>query len=240
MRYKVIISYDGTNYSGYQKQVNQLGIQTVIEKAFRLMTQIHIDTFASSRTDKGVHALHQVLHFDSDIDLTSDQWVDALGKRLPTDIRIHKVTKVKDSFHARHSSKSKRYIYKIAKKPSTVFTGNHELYVKDFNIDLVKDQLQTLVGTHDFSGFSPNKENKPPIKTIYSFDYKETKTHFIFNIRGNSFLRYMVRIVMGNVIAIATGKKPTDQLRILLEKKDRELSAKTAEAKGLYLKHIYY
>lgn len=240
MRYKAIISYDGTNYSGYQKQVNQLGIQTVIERAFRLMTQIDIDTFASSRTDRGVHALYQVLHFDSDIDLKSDQWVDALNKRLPTDIRVNKVSKVKHNFHARHSAKSKRYIYKIAKNPSTVFDGNHELYVKDFDIELVKDKLQTIVGTHDFSGYSPNRENKPPIKTIYSFNYKETKTHYIFNIHGNSFLRYMVRIIMGNVIAVATNKKPVDQLQILLDTKDRQQSAKTADAKGLYLKHIYY
>ena len=98
-----MFSYDGTNYSGYQKQINQLGIQTVIEKAFRLMTQIDIETFAASRTDKGVHALHQVLHFDSDIELSSDQWVDALNKRLPTDIRVMKVTPVREDFHARHS-----------------------------------------------------------------------------------------------------------------------------------------
>ena len=240
MRYKAIFSYDGTNYSGYQKQINQLGIQTVIEKAFRLMTQIDIETFAASRTDKGVHALHQVLHFDSDIELSSDQWVDALNKRLPTDIRVMKVTPVREDFHARHSAKSKRYIYKIAKQPSTVFRGNHELYVKNFDIDLVKDKLHTIVGTHDFSGFSPNKELKPPIKTVYSFDYKETKTHYIFSIHGNSFLRYMVRIIMGNVIAIATSKKPQNQLEILLETKNRALSAKTADAKGLYLKHIYY
>src|SRR5690606_4548726 len=115
-----------------------------------------------------------------------------------------------------------------------------EVYVKNFDINLVKDILHIIVGTHDFSGFSPNKENKPPIKTIYSFDYKETKTHYIFNIHGNSFLRYMVRIIMGNVIAVATNQKPQDQLQILLDTKDRSLSAKTADSKGLYLKHIYY
>jgi len=240
LRYKAIISYDGTNYSGYQKQVNQLAIQSVIEKALRLMTRMDIDTFASSRTDKGVHALYQVLHFDSDIDLESSQWIDALHKRMPSDIRILSVTKVKDSFHARHSAKSKRYIYKIAKYPSTAFSGHHELYVKHFDINNVKDILETIVGTHDFSGFSPNKENKPPIKTIYSFDYKETKTHYIFNIHGNSFLRYMVRIIMGNVIAVATNQKTQSQLQILLDTKDRSLSAKTADSKGLYLKHIYY
>src|SRR5690554_1971063 len=105
------------------------------------MTQIDIATFAASRTDKGVHALHQVIHFDSLIDLSSEQWVDALNKRLPTDVRVMKVVKVKDNFHARHSAKSKRYMYKISKKPLSAFNGNHELYVKDFNMALVKDTL---------------------------------------------------------------------------------------------------
>ncbi|WP_025725607.1 tRNA pseudouridine(38-40) synthase TruA [Acholeplasma granularum] len=240
MRYKAVISYDGTQYSGYQKQINQTGIQTVVEKALRLMTQINIPTFAASRTDKGVHAKYQVLHFDTDINLESSAWVDALNKRLPLDIRFLKVTKVKDTFHARFDAKSKKYVYKIAKKPSTAFTGNYEVYVKNFNIDLVKDELKTIIGTHDFSGFSPNKENKPPVKTIYSFDYKSTKTHYIFTIHGNHFLRYMVRIIMGNVIAIGQGKKPKDQLKILLETKDRNKSATTAPACGLYLSHIYY
>lgn len=240
MRYKAVVSYDGTQYKGYQKQINDISIQSVIEKAFRLMTQIDIPTFAASRTDKGVHALYQVLHFDSDIQLDSNAWVESLNKRLPGDVRFIKVVPVKDDFHARYSALSKTYVYRIAKKPSSAFTHNYELYVKNFDINLVKDTLNTLVGTHDFTAFSPNKEDKSPIKTIYSFTYKETKTQFIFKIHGNHFLRYMVRSIMGNVIAIGVGKKPLDHLKVMLDTKDRLITAKTADAKGLYLTHIYY
>lgn len=240
MRYKAVIAYDGTNYSGYQKQVGQIGIQTKVEKAFRLMTRLDIPTFAASRTDKGVHALYQVLHFDADIVLRSSEWVDALNKRLPGDIRFIKVVKAKKNFHARYDAKSKIYVYKLAKKPSNAFSVNYEAYVKNFDINLVKDELKTLEGTHDFSAFSPNKELKPPIKTIYNFTVKETKTHFIFKIHGNHFLRYMVRSIIGNVMAIGLGKKPKNQLSLMLETKDRNLTAKTAPASGLYLSHIYY
>ncbi|VEU82943.1 tRNA pseudouridine(38-40) synthase TruA [Acholeplasma hippikon] len=240
MRYKAVVSYDGTNYSGYQKQINDVSIQGAIEKAFRLMTQIDIPTFASSRTDKGVHALYQVLHFDADMDIPQERWVEGLNKRLPGDIRIKSVKKVNDDFHARHSSKSKTYIYKVAKKPSSAFTCNYEVYERGFDINLVKEDMKAIVGTHDFTAFSPNKEGKPPVKTIYSFDYKETKTHYIFKIHGNSFLRYMVRSIMGNILAIGTGKKPVGHIKTLLETKERTLTAKTAPACGLYLYHIYY
>lgn len=240
MRYKAVISYDGTQYSGYQKQIKEVSIQQMIEKALRLMTQIDIPTFASSRTDKGVHAFHQVLHFDVDMDVPSERWVEALNKRLPGDIRFISVKRVKDDFHARHSSKSKTYVYKVAKKPSSAFSCNYEVYEKDFDPSIVIEDMKAIVGTHDFTAFSPNKENKPPIKTIYSFDYKETKTHYIFKIHGNSFLRYMVRSIMGNVLAIGTKKKPVGHIKTLLETKERTLTAKTAPACGLYLYHIYY
>lgn len=240
MRYKAIISYDGSNYSGYQKQLNGDSIQDRVEKALRLMTMIDIPTFAASRTDKGVHAMYQVLHFDSEINLESDKWVEALNKRLPLDIRFNKVKRVKNDFHARHDSKSKIYIYKIGKKPTSAFKGNFEVYEKNFNINLVKDEMQKIVGTHDFSAFSPNKENKPPIKTIYSFTYKESKDCYTFIIHGNSFLRYMVRSIMGNIIAVGVGQKPIGHIEKMLETKDRLLTAKTAPAAGLYLKHIYY
>ena len=240
MRYKLILSYDGTNYLGYQTQVKGKTIQDELEKAFRLMTQIEVKTFAASRTDKGVHAKGQVVHFDFDNEISPDKWVIGLNKRLNNDIRVVKVLKVKDDFHARFNSKSKLYTYVISKAPSNPFNQLYEVYIPDFNLDLVLDEIKSLEGTHDFSAFSPNKELKPPVKTIYSIDVKETKTHYIFNIHGNHFLRYMVRSMMGNIIAIATNKKSKGHIKLMLETKDRLLTAKTAPAKGLFLSKIYY
>ena len=240
MRYMAIVSYDGTNYQGFQSQTNGLGIQEVIEKAFRLMTQTEIKIYSAGRTDKGVHALGQVFHFDSKIDIDPETWVRGVNDRLPLDIRIKKVKPVKPDFHARHSAKSKMYKYVIAKKPSTAFSKNYEVYIKNIDIEKMKNALPDFLGTHDFKGFCQHVEGKPTIKTIYKAEFKETKKHYIFQFHGNSFLKYMVRSMMGTLIQIGVGKKDPGIIKELLDTKDRLLVGKTAEARGLFLVKIYY
>ncbi len=239
MRYLATVSYDGTQYAGFQKQENALGIQTVIERAFRLMTQTEIAIHASGRTDKGVHALAQRFHFDSNLNLDDETWL-RVNDRLPIDIRVLKVKRVDDDFHARHSAKSKKYKYVIAKTPSTVFKANYEVYIKDFNIEPVKKALLLLEGTHNFKGFCQYVEGKNPIRTIYSANVKETKTHYIFTFHANAFLKYMVRSIMGTLIEIGTGKLDATIITKILETKNRKLAGKTAESRGLYLEHVYY
>jgi tRNA pseudouridine38-40 synthase len=240
MRYKAVVSYDGTNYQGFQSQTNGLGIQEVIEKAFRLMTQTEIKIHSAGRTDKGVHALGQVFHFDSKIDIEPETWVRGVNDRLPLDIRVKKVIPVKPDFHARHSAKSKIYKYIIAKKPSTAFSKNYEVYIKHIDIEKMVFALPQLIGTHDFKGFCQHVEGKPTIKTIYKAEFKETKKHYIFKFHGNSFLKYMVRSIMGTLIQIGIGKKDPSVINEILETKDRHLAGKTAEARGLFLVKIYY
>ena len=240
MRYKAVVSYDGTNYQGFQSQTNGLGIQEVIEKAFRLMTQTEIKIHSAGRTDKGVHALGQVFHFDSKIDIEPETWVRGVNDRLPLDIRVKKVTPVKPDFHARHSAKSKIYKYIIAKKPSTAFSKNYEVYIKHIDIEKMVLALPQLIGTHDFKGFCQHVEGKPTIKTIYKAEFKETKKHYIFKFHGNSFLKYMVRSIMGTLIQIGIGKKDPSVIQEILETKNRHLAGKTAEARGLFLVKIYY
>ncbi len=240
MRYMAVVSYDGTNYQGFQSQTNGLGIQEVIEKAFRLMTQTDIKIHSAGRTDKGVHALGQVFHFDSKIDIDTETWVRAVNDRLPLDIRVKKIKAVQPDFHARHSAKSKIYKYVIAKNPSSAFTKNYEVYIKNIDIEKMKNALPDFLGTHDFKGFCQHVEGKPTIKTIYKAEFKETKKHYIFYFHGNSFLKYMVRSMMGTLIQIGIGKKESTIIKELLESKDRTLVGKTAEARGLFLVKIYY
>lgn len=239
MRYKAIVSYDGTNYVGFQSQVNRQGIQDAIEKAFRLMTQHTIKIVGAGRTDKGVHAFGQVFHFDSDLDLDVASWM-RINDRLPEDIRIKSIKKVKPDFHARHSSTSKIYRYVIAKEPSTPFTARYESYIRNFDISPVKEAIPYFLGTHDYRGFCQLVPGKPTIKTIYSIDVKETKKHYIFTFHGNSFLKYMVRSMMGTLIQIGLGRKEPEIIKTILEEKDRKLAGKTAEAKGLFLVKIMY
>jgi len=240
MRYMAIVSYDGTAYQGFQSQQNALGIQEVIEKAFRLMTQTQIKIYSAGRTDKGVHAIGQVFHFDSDIDIDHETWVRGVNQRLPLDIRVKKIKQVKPDFHARHSAKSKVYRYVIAKKPSTVFSKNYEVFIKDFDVDKVKPVLGHFVGTHDFKGFCQHVPGKPTQKTVHKVALKETSKHYIFTFHGNSFLKYMVRSMMGTVIQIGLGRKSEHTIKEILETQERALAGKTAEARGLFLVKIYY
>ncbi len=239
MRYLAIVSYDGSVYHGFQRQNNGLGIQEVIEKSFSIMTQTDIKIYSAGRTDKGVHAIGQVFHFDSDLDIDEQTWL-RVNDRLPLDIRIKKIKKVKSDFHARHSAKSKIYKYVIAKKPSTAFTKNYEVYIKNFDIEPVKKVINDFVGTHDFKGFSQYVQDRTTAKTIYRVEIKETKKHYSFTFHGSSFLKYMVRSMMGTLIEIGIGKKDPDTIKKIFETNDRSLAGKTAQARGLFLVKIYY
>lgn len=236
MRYLAIVSYDGTNYSGFQSQSNAVGIQDVIEKSLRLMTQTEIRIHASGRTDKGVHAINQPFHFDSDLDI---DWL-RVNDRLPLDIRIKSVKKVKDDFHARHSVKSKKYKYVLAKKPSSVFKKNYEVYIRNLDIKPMLEAYPYFIGTHDYKGFCQYVKGKPTIKHMYDINFKETKDHYIFTFHANSFLKYMVRSMMGTLIEIGLNKKEPTVIKEILATQNRALAGKTAEARGLYLLQVYY
>lgn len=239
MRYLAVVSYDGTRYHGFQSQMNAVGIQEVIEKAFRLMTQTPIKIHSAGRTDKGVHAIGQTFHFDSDLNLDIENWL-RVNDRLPLDIRIKSIKIVSNDFHARHSAKSKKYRYIIAKKPSSVFDSNYEVYVRNLDITPIKEAIPYFIGTHNFRGFCQLVKGKPTIKTIYQIDLKETKKHYIFTFHGNSFLKYMVRSMMGTLIQIGLHKKEPEIIKEILETQNRHKAGKTAESRGLYLLKIYY
>lgn len=235
-----IVSYDGGNYYGFQRLKDKPNIQTTIEKAIKNMTAKPIPIFVSGRTDRGVHAKGQVIHFDTDIDLADDVWVDGINRRLPEDIRIIKVKKASKNFHSRHSSKSKVYEYKIAKKPSTAFNSRFEVYKPNLDVSKMIDAAKLLEGTHDFAGFSIYIKDKPTEKTIYSVQIKETKNHIIIRFHGNSFLRYMVRRMVGLLIEIGAEKKEINSVTEVFETKNKLIANKTAPAKGLYLVKVFY
>ncbi len=239
MRYLAIVSYDGTKYHGFQSQTNALGIQEVIEKSLRLMTQSSIKIHSAGRTDKGVHAIEQTFHFDSDLDLDIKNWL-RVNDRLPLDIRIKSIKQVRKDFHARHSAKSKKYRYIIAKNPSSVFQANYEVYIKNLDINPIKEAIPYFIGTHNYRGFCQLVKGKPTVKTIYNIDLKETKNHYIFTFHGNSFLKYMVRSMMGTLIQIGLHRKKPEIIKEILETQNRQLAGKTADARGLYLLKIYY
>lgn len=240
MRYHAIVQYDGSRYYGFQSQLNKISIQEVIEKALKNMTQMVIKIHSAGRTDKGVHALGQSFHFDAEMVIDKEVFVQSLNKRLPLDIRIVKISRVSDQFHARHSAISKKYIYKMSKKPIKAFEAFYLHYEKHVSFELMKQACKLFEGTHDFSGFSEKVLGKNTVKTIYQVKVSETSNRIHFEFHGNGFLKYMVRSIMGTIIECGLGKKTLDDIQKNFNHPNRALSGKTAPSAGLYLKKVYY
>ena len=240
-RYLCIVSYDGSNYSGFQRQENANSIQNELEKALKNMTRQVIVIQSAGRTDKGVHAINHAIHFDLDFEIEHlELWIKGINKRLPSDIIFKSIKLVDNSFHSRHNAKARIYEYMIAKKPSDILSQRFEVYVENFNVNLVKDILSKFEGEKDFTGFSKWSPDKTPIRKLYSLKIIETENHYIFEFNGESFLRHMVRTIMGLIIEIATNQKDESIIDEIFLTKNRELAGKTAEAKGLFLKEVIY
>lgn len=240
MRIKLLISYDGTNYFGYQKQPNQKTIQSELEKAISKIVKNKTKTFASGRTDANVHAKGQVVHFDSDLLIEEKKWENAINTNLPEDIRVLKVEFVNDDFHARFSAVKKEYRYYINIGDYDVFTNRYSLKMFNLNIEKMKEAIKYFEGKHDFTSFSYYVEDKPTSKEIFKADI-----NFIDNIIeiifiGNGFLKYMVRVMVGTLIEIGLEKRKPEEIKNILAAKERKKAGQTASAKGLILHKVYY
>lgn len=244
MRVKCIVSYDGTQFSGYQVQPNKRTVQSEIEEVLiKLHKGQSIKIHASGRTDAHVHAVGQVFHFDTSLTIPPEKWPVALNSLLPNDIVILEAEYVEEYFHSRFNATKKEYRYKITtQKMQDVFKRNYTFHFP-YNLDLdsIKEACNHLCGTHDFTSFCVAKtEVEDKVRTIYSIKIIEEKSDLIFCFTGNGFLYNMVRILMGTLLEVGQGKKRSDQIPYILEGKDRSLSGKTAPGHGLYLWKVYY
>ncbi|WP_273123861.1 tRNA pseudouridine(38-40) synthase TruA [Bacillus weihaiensis] len=244
MRVKCIVSYDGSQFNGYQVQPNQRTVQREIEEA---LTKLHkgneVKIHASGRTDAGVHAKGQVFHFDTPLTIPEGKWPYALNSLLPDDIVIISAAYVQDDFHARFDVERKEYRYMINRDMMVdVFMRNYEYhYPFELDVDAMKRAADLLVGTHDFTSFCVAKtEVEDKVRTIYSIDINEENQQIIFSFIGNGFLYNMVRILVGTILEIGQGKREILEIPGILEGKDRKLSGKTVPGHGLYLWKVYY
>ena len=244
MRYLMIFSYDGSNFSGYQIQKNKKTVQGEIEKAlFKINGNKIVKIHASGRTDRGVHAVNQKAHFDFK-ECNPTKLINSLNKILSDDIYIKDIKKVSDDFHARFNVLKKEYIYKINVGQYNPCMRNYVLQFND-NLDISKMQnaANYLIGEHNFKAFTKaNLANSKEdfIRTIYEIDVKENKDEIILKFVGSGFMRYMVRNIVGVLLDVGTGKiKETDVLDIL-NSLNRQKASITAPACGLYLNQVYY
>ncbi len=239
-RYKAVLSYEGTNYFGFQKQENKITIEEKLLEALKIIHKEDIKIVGSGRTDRGVHAIGMVAHFDSPLKLSDYRFTKALNTYLPNDIRIKSVVLVSNDFHARYSAVSKTYRYVISKKYN-VFKRNLETFIP-YNLDtkVMKQALTKFIGKHDFLGFSSYVKGKPTVKEIYEASLIEEDDKIIITFKGNGFLKYMVRRMVGTLIDIGRDKKDISVIDEIFKTKNSFLAGKTINPEGLYLVEVNY
>lgn len=244
-RLKLTISYDGTNFSGYQVQPGERTVQLEIEKVLMKMhkgKKVHIT--ASGRTDAKVHALGQVIHFDTDLQIPPEAYKKALNVQLPKDIRVLEAEEVDSDFHARYSVKGKRYRYiwsceKIQSPFRRFFTVDTRGVKPD--VDKMKEAAKYILGTHDFSCFcASNTSVVDKVRTVHLLDFEWVGEELHMTIEGNGFLYNMVRIIAGTLWEVGTGKREGITVKEAIESGDRGMAGKTAPPHGLYLEEVFY
>lgn len=243
MIYKAIIAYDGSEYGGFQKQINALGIQEVIEKALSKIHKVPTSVTASGRTDAKVHALGQVIHFEGRENMDERGYYNALNTMLPKDVRVLSVHKAADDFHARFSSKAKHYDYVYTLEKDNPFIWRYKTPLKKQpDLQKLRQAASYLVGEHDFTAFSNAQihPDKPRVKTIYRIDIVQQGDEIRFSYYGNGFLRYQVRMMTAAVMNAGLGKYPPEYVKEMLDSRDKELCRWNAPAQGLYLVKVYY
>ncbi len=257
MRYRAVISYYGANYVGWQRQLNGLSVQEVLEKALEKTFGAPTPATASGRTDAGVHALGQVVHFDADTSIPTDKIPFAVNTHLPDDVSMLSCEIAPENFNARFSAKRKTYCYKIyvSKHRLPVLELDHEHITYPLDLDKIEQAAKIIEGTHDFKCFEASGSVvKNTVRTVYSVDI--ATRHFdnatvradgkffdgelSISVTGNGFLYNMVRIIAGTLVYVGIGKLTPQDVSRILETGDRKAAGKTLGAKGLTLMSVQY
>ncbi|KZN96932.1 MAG: tRNA pseudouridine(38-40) synthase TruA [Bacillaceae bacterium] len=244
MRIKCTVSYDGSGFSGYQRQPGLRTVQGEIEEA---LMKIHkgerIKITASGRTDVGVHAVGQVFHFDTSLKIPMEKWPIALNTLLPQDISIQNAELADQDFHARFSAKKKEYRYRLYRSFQRDVFRRHYAYhfPNPLNIETIRTASRFIIGTHDFTSFCSSKtETENKVRTIYEADIWEEGDEITFRFVGSGFLYNMVRILVGTLIEVGEGKRKPEEIKQIIAAKDRSRAGKTVSGCGLYLWKVYY
>jgi tRNA pseudouridine38-40 synthase len=242
-RWALGLEYFGDSYCGWQRQQGQPSVQQTLENALSSIAVAPVSVTAAGRTDSGVHASLQIVHFDTDADRDANAWERGGNQFLPRDVAVRWARPVTTNFHARFSATSRRYVYLLMARSQRL--GLHAGRVGwthwPQDVARLRDAMPALVGTHDFSGFRAAEcQAKSPIKTIHSATVREHRGMLRFDFHADAFLHHMIRNIVGALVYIGGNKQPTDWLESLLEKKDRTIAAPTFSPDGLYLAGIEY
>ncbi|MCH1526308.1 MAG: tRNA pseudouridine(38-40) synthase TruA [SAR86 cluster bacterium] len=236
MRLAFVTEYDGTNFSGFQKQKNAISVQEVIEDALKEITKEDISINYAGRTDAGVHALSQVFDFTTDIKRDHKNWIDGMNSNLPDSISIKSISDVPNDFHSRFSALDRSYTYVVYNSKTKPLFFDNLVHWDDNLIEFssIQEQANMFLGSHDFTSFRSSRcSSNNPVKDIKSIEATKVNNFIFITIKANAFLHNMVRIISGTLIDIAKGEINLSIDEILL-KKNRAAAGKTASAKGLF------
>ena len=242
-RIRTIIAYDGTDYVGWQTQPNGVAVQEVIEKAILEVTGEQTTLQGSGRTDSGVHARAQVAHFDTGARMAADKFAIALNTHLPPDIRVLYSEEVSPDFHARFSAKEKQYRYFVQTGPhADVFARKYALHAyMPLDLDQMNEAAALVVGTHDFSAFmSTGREVETAVRTLSLSRWEKQGKFLVYTVQGNGFLYNMVRILVGTMVGMGSGRILKDSMEKALKSLSRKDAGPTAPPHGLVLWRVKY
>lgn len=248
------IEYDGTNFSGWQKQPEDRTVQGEIEHVLKFIALEEVPIHGTSRTDAGVHALGQCASFEWNCNMPVEKLPEVMNRRFgtagagrsgaPGDIKILSAEVMPDDFHARYNCKGKTYRY-IIDKTGDIFRRNYAYQspeVGNLDLDRMREACQYIIGTHDFKCFETagGTPRETTVRTVSELSISETDKEIVIEITGDGFLYNMVRIIVGTLCEVGLGKKEPSDVATAIDAKDRALAGFTAPPQGLYLKEIYF
>lgn len=241
--FKLVLEYDGTHYSGWQRQLNATTVQAAVEDALAAIAQMRLTIVGAGRTDAGVHALGQVASFKTERRLLPREWLRALNAHLPSDISALSVDEVPDHFHARYSATGKLYEYHILNRSERAALLRERAWTvfKPLNIDAMSEAAASLLGSHDFSSFqTAPTDNKNPHCRLLQSELRRQGDLIVCSFYADRFLKQMVRTLVGTLVEVGRGKRPASDMPTVLTARSRPAAGRTAPAHGLYLVRVDY
>lgn len=243
LRLAMGVEYDGTRYNGWQYQPHAPSVQGCLNVAISTVADETIGCIGSGRTDTGVHARAQVVHFDTRAERTSRSWLLGINSNLPDDINILWIKEIGDKFHARYSATKRIYRYSILNRPvrSALARNRAWWFRQPLDAAAMAEAAGCLLGTHDFSSFRASGcQSHSPVRNVMRVAVTRRKDWIFVDCEANSFLHHMVRNIVGSLVEIGCGDRPVEWMSQLLGARDRKLAGITAPATGLMLTRIEY
>lgn len=238
MRLALGLEFEGTAFTGWQSQADGRGVQDALERALEAVAQEPIGTVAAGRTDAGVHATMQIVHFGTSASRPDEAWVRGVNSHLPAAVAVQWSKPVPPEFHARFAATARHYTYILANQHvrPALLAGRVGWYHRTLDVERMREAAALLVGTHDFSTFRATEcQAQSPVKTMTCAAISRMGDYIRFDFSANAFLHHMVRNIVGALVRIGAGKAPSDWIAQLLDGRDRTVAAATFPADGLYL-----